>query len=333
MFGEMVWIWVAFNLFVLAMLALDLGVFHRHAHVVSVKEAAIWSVVWISMAMVFNVLLYYFWHRINPSSQYSNSEAGLAFLTGYLIEKSLSVDNIFVFVLIFTYFAVPAAYQHRVLFWGIIGALLMRGIMIALGAALIKEFHWIIYVFGAFLIFTGIRMAFHKNEEIHPEQNPVVRLFRRMMPVANEYHDDKFFIRKAGVLMATPLFLVLIMVETTDLIFAVDSIPAIFAVTQDPFLVYTSNVFAILGLRSLYFVLAGVIDKFHYLKLGLAVVLTFVGVKMVLIDVFKIPTFVSLLVVASIITLSVIASLIRDRRLHSSGEGGEGGNPATTQIG
>ncbi|HEU4324940.1 MAG TPA: TerC family protein [Roseiflexaceae bacterium] len=315
-----IWLWVGFNVFVLAMLALDLGVFHRHAHVVSIKEASIWSVVWISLALVFNGLIFLFWDQIRPGSGYTNSEAGLAFLTGYLIEKSLSVDNIFVFVLIFTTFAVPAAYQHRVLFWGIIGALVMRGIMIAVGATLIKEFHWVIYIFGAFLIFTGIRMAFHKNEEIHPENNPVIRLFRRFFPVTEGYEQDRFFVRRAGVLMATPLFLVLIMVETTDLIFAVDSIPAIFAVTQDPFLVYTSNVFAILGLRSLYFVLAGVVHKFHYLKLGLSVVLSFVGVKMLLTETaFKIPTGLSLGVVAAVLTVAVLASVVRSRRLERAG--------------
>ena len=320
---DMIWLWVGFNLFVLAMLALDLGVFHRHSHTVSIKEASIWSAVWIALALAFNGLIFLFWDRMAPSSTYTPSEAGLAFLTGYLIEKSLSVDNIFVFVLIFSYFAVPAKYQHRVLFWGIIGALLMRGAMIGVGAALIKEFHWIIWIFGAFLIFTGIRMAFHKNEELHPEDNPLIKLFRRLVPVTEQYEGDKFFVRRAGVLMATPLFLVLLMVETTDLIFAVDSIPAIFAVTQDPFIVYTSNVFAILGLRSLYFVLAGVVHKFHYLKLGLSVVLTFVGVKMLLPDMsnlltgvsYKIPTAVSLGVVASILAVAVAASLLRARRL------------------
>lgn len=309
---NMLWLWVGFNVFVLAMLALDLGVFHRDAHEVSVKEALGWSVVWIGLAAVFNVLLYFFWDKMSPASSYSNGEAALAFLTGYLIEKSLSVDNIFVFVLVFTYFSVPAKYQHRVLFWGVLGALIMRGVMIALGAALIKEFHWIIYIFGAFLVFTGMKMAFHRNEEIHPEKNPLIRLFRRLMPVTEQYEGDKFFVRKAGVLMATPLFLVLLMVETSDLIFAVDSIPAIFAVTQDPFLVYTANVFAILGLRSLYFVLSGMVHKFHYLKLGLSVVLTFVGVKMLLIDTaFKIPTAISLLVVAGVIAISIVASLLR----------------------
>ncbi len=311
-----IWMWIGFNAFVLAMLALDLGVFHRKAHDVSVREALTWSGVWIALALTFNVIIFFFWDKMVPGSGYSNSDAGLAFLTGYLIEKSLSVDNIFVIMLIFSYFAVPSAYQHRVLFWGILGALVMRGVMIGLGAALIHEFSWIIYIFGAFLIFTGIRMAFHKDEELHPENNPLIKLFRRFMPVSEKYEGDTFFIRRSGVLMATPLFLVLLMIESTDLIFAVDSIPAIFAVTQNPFLVYTSNVFAILGLRSLYFVLAGVVTMFHYLKLGLAVVLTFVGTKMLLIETpFKIPTLISLGVVALILGVSVGASLIRARNI------------------
>lgn len=319
----MIWMWVGFNLFVLAMLALDLGVFHRKAHTVSVKEATIWSAVWISLALVFNAGIYFFWQQLVPTSSYTNSDAALSFFTGYLIEKSLSVDNIFVFVLIFSYFSVPPQYQHRILFWGIIGALLMRAALILVGATLIKEFHWIIWIFGAFLIFTGIKMAFHKNEELHPEQNPLIKLFRRLMPVTNTYEGSSFFVRRASKLMATPLFLVLLMIESTDLIFAVDSIPAIFAVTQEPFIVYTSNVFAILGLRSLYFLLAGVMDKFYYLKLGLSVVLTFVGVKMLMPDLsalltgisYKIPTLVSLGVVASILLVAVIASLLRARRL------------------
>lgn len=315
MFEGTIWLWIGFNLFVLFMLALDLGVFHRKAHIISVREATIWSVVWIALAMVFNVGLYLFWDQFSPTSDYTNSEAALAFFTGYLIEKSLSVDNIFVFVLIFTFFAVPAAYQHRVLFWGIIGALLMRGALIAVGATLLKEFHWIIYVFGAFLIFTGIRMASHRNEEMHPERNPLIKFVRRIMPVTDNYKNDKFFIRQAGRLMATPLFLVLLFVESTDLVFAVDSIPAIFAVTNDPFIVYTSNVFAILGLRSLYFLLAGVVNKFYYLKLGLSVVLVFVGIKMVMVDLYKIPVALSLGVIASILTISVAASLWRAQRL------------------
>lgn len=318
MFEGTLWLWVGFNLFVLAMLAVDLGIFHRKAHAVSVREATIWSVVWISLAMLFNVGIYFFWHVLSPTSTYNNSEAALAFFTGYLIEKSLSVDNIFVFVLLFTYFAVPALYQHRVLFWGILGALLMRGILIAAGAALLKEFHWIIYLFGAFLIFTGIKMALHREEELHPEQNPLVKLLRRVMPITTSYEGDAFFVRRAGMLMATPLFLVLLIVESTDLIFAVDSIPAIFAVTQDPFIIYTSNVFAILGLRSLYFLLAGVMDKFYYLKLGLSAVLTFVGVKMVIVDFYKIPIGVSLGVIALILTAAVVASLVRSRRLEAT---------------
>ena len=320
MFEGTIWLWIGFNLFVLSLLALDLGVFHRHAHKVSIKEATIWSVVWITLAMVFNLGLYLFWDKVSPASTYSNSEAALAFFTGYLIEKSLSVDNIFVFVLIFTFFAVPAVYQHRVLFWGILGALIMRGALIVVGAVLLKEFHWVIYIFGAFLIFTGIRMAIHRNEEMHPEQNPVVKLLRRVMPVTDNYEGDRFFIRRAGRLMATPLFLVLLIVESTDLVFAVDSIPAIFAVTNDPFIVYTSNVFAILGLRSLYFLLAGVVDKFHYLKLGLSVVLTFVGTKMVIVDIYKIPVGLSLGVIASILAIAVVASLLRSRRLLNSEE-------------
>jgi tellurite resistance protein TerC len=318
-----IWMWVGFNLFVVALLALDLGVFHRKAHAVSVKEATIWSVVWISLAMIFNLGIYLFWGSMSPASPYSNGDAALAFFTGYLIEKSLSVDNIFVFVLIFSYFSVPAKYQHRVLFWGILGALVMRAILILVGAALIKEFHWIIWIFGAFLIFTGIKMALHKNEQIHPEDNPLVKLVRRFMPVTESYHGSRFLVRHAGKLLATPLFLVLLIVESTDLVFAVDSIPAIFAVTQDPFIVYTSNVFAILGLRSLYFLLAGVMHKFHYLKLGLSMVLTFVGVKMLTPDLsaliagvsFKIPTVVSLGVVAAILAVAVAASLARARRL------------------
>jgi tellurite resistance protein TerC len=272
-------------------------------------------VAWISLSLLFNLGLYFFWETISPASEYSNSEAALSFLAGYLIEKSLSVDNIFVFVLLFTFFAVPAAYQHRVLFWGIIGALIMRGTLIAIGAALLKEFHWIIYFFGAFLIFTGVRMALHRDEEMHPERNPLIKLIRRVIPVTENYEGDKFFIRRAGKLLATPLLLVLLIVESTDLVFAVDSIPAIFAVTEDPFIVYTSNVFAILGLRSLYFLLAGVIDKFHYLKLGLSVVLIFVGIKMVIVDFYKIPIGLSLGVIAMILVTSIIASLMRAKRM------------------
>lgn len=309
-----IWLWVGFNLFVLVMLALDLGVFHRKSHAVSGKEALTWSLVWISLSLVFNAIIYFFWDRMMPQSTYTNTEAALAFFTGYLIEKSLSVDNIFVFILIFSFFGVPAAYQHRVLFWGILGALLMRGALIAVGAALLEQFHWIIYLFGAFLIFTGIRMAIHQDGEIHPDQNPIVKFFRKLMPVTENFEKDKFFIRRAGKLMATPLFLVLLIVESTDLVFAVDSIPAIFAVTREPFIVYTSNVFAILGLRALYFLLANVMDKFQYLKLGLSAVLTFIGIKMVIVDLYHIPVGASLAIVASILTIAVLASLWKARK-------------------
>ena len=298
------WLWAGFNLFILAMLALDLGVFHRKSHEVSVREATIWSLVWVSLALLFNAGLWYF----------RGSGPALEFLTGYLIEKSLSVDNIFVIALIFSYFSVPAAYQHRVLFWGILGALAMRAAFIFAGAALITQFHWVIYVFGAFLIFTGIKMALVRDTEIHPEHNPLLKLIRRLMPVTANYEKDHFFVRQAGRWAATPLFLVLVLIETTDLVFAVDSIPAIFAVTLDPFIVYTSNVFAILGLRSLYFVLAGVMGKFRYLKLGLSAVLVFVGVKMVLVEIYKIPSSLSLGVIATILTAAVVASLLKSRR-------------------
>jgi tellurite resistance protein TerC len=298
------WLWAGFNLFILAMLALDLGVFHRKSHVVSIREATTWSLVWIALAMVFNAGLWYF----------RGSEPAIQFFTGYLIEKSLSVDNIFVIALLFSYFAVPPMYQHRVLFWGILGALVMRAAFIFAGAALLAKFHWIIYLFGAFLILTGLKMAIFRDAEIHPENNPLLKLVRRLIPVTNEYRKDHFFVREGGRLLATPLFLVLVLVESTDLVFAVDSIPAIFAVTNDPFLVYTSNVFAILGLRSLYFVLAGVMSKFVYLKLGLSGVLVFVGAKMTLIDLYKIPSPVSLGVIAAILAVSIIASLVRSRR-------------------
>ena len=299
------WLWAGFNVFVLAMLALDLGVFHRKAHVVTLKESLSWTVVWVGLALVFNFGV---WHYLGP-------QRGLEFFTGYVIEKSLSVDNVFVFALLFSYFAVPPIYQHKVLFWGILGALIMRAIMIFLGAALIAKFAWIIYVFGAFLILTGIKMIVKREEEIHPERNPLVRWFKKLMPVTNDYRGDKFFVRENGIRMATPLFVVLLLVEFSDLIFAVDSIPAIFAVTKDPFIVYTSNVFAILGLRSLYFALAGVMDKFHYLKIGLGVVLSFVGVKMLLgHTAWKIDTNVSLGVIVGILAISVIASLLRPKK-------------------
>ena len=283
------------------MLVLDLGVFQRRAHEIGIKEALGWSAFWIVLSLLFNLGLY-FWQ---------GKEAALQFLTGYLIEKSLSVDNLFVFVLLFMYFKVPAKYQHKVLFWGIIGALVMRGALIGMGVVLIAKFHWILYLFGAFLIFTGIKMAFQKETaEVHPENNIAVRLFRKIMPVTSGYHEAKFFLKINGRRHATLLVIVLIVVETTDLVFALDSIPAIFAITTDPFIVYTSNVFAILGLRSLYFALASLINLFHYLKIGLSVVLTFVGVKMILAEIFPIPISLALGVVGVVLLLSVLASMI-----------------------
>ncbi len=297
---DMIWFWVGFNLFIFAMLALDLGIFHRKAHEIRVREALIESGYWIGLALLFNVVVYFWQGR----------EVALQFLTGYVIEKSLSVDNIFVMILIFAYFRVPAKYQHKVLFWGIVGALVMRAIFITAGIVLIHKFHWIIYVFGAFLIFTGIKLALEKDKEIHPEKNFVLKFFKRFMPTTDSYEGDKFFIKKAGKLLATPLFLVLLVVEATDVVFAVDSIPAILAITHDPFIVYSSNAFAILGLRALFFALAGVMGMFHHLHYGLAAILGFVGVKMLLSDIYKIPIGISLGVIAGAIAFSVIASLV-----------------------
>jgi len=303
-----VWIWVVFNLFVLAMLALDLGVFHRKSHVVGTKEALGWSAVWISLAMIFNIVLY-FWRGPQPATE---------FLTGYLIEKALSVDNIFVFIMIFAYFKIPALHQHKVLFWGILGALLMRAIFIFGGVKMLEHFHWIIYVFGAFLIITGIKMAFAKDKEIDPDKNPLLKLFRRFVPITNTHEDGHFWVRRNGRLWATPLFVALLFVEMSDLIFAVDSIPAILSITRDPFLVYTSNVFAILGLRSLYFALAGIVDMFQYLHYGLAAILVFVGAKMALMDLYKIPIWVSLFVILGILIVSILVSLYHARKVETA---------------
>jgi tellurite resistance protein TerC len=324
--GRPLWVWVAFNLCVLTILAIDLGVFHRKAHEVTVREAAGWTATWITLSLLFNYAIY---HYLGPT-------AGLEFLTGYLIEQALSVDNIFVFVLIFTYFSVPKRFQHRILFWGILGALILRGTMIGMGTFLIHRFEWILYVFGAFLVYTGIRMAMVEEQGIDVEANPVIKYMRRLLPITTRYHGQRFFVREAAdgksgatKLVATPLFVVLVMVETTDVVFAVDSIPAIFAVTTDPFLVYTSNVCAILGLRSLYFLLAGIVDKFRFLQLGLSLVLVFVGGKMLIADFFKVPVGASLGVVAGILAISVVASLLfpkvsevhhADRHLHRDSE-------------
>ena len=296
-----IYFWIGFHIFIFLMLALDLGVFHKKTHKVPVKEAMIWSLVWISLALLFNLFVYF---------EFGKTKA-LEFLTGYVIEYSLSVDNIFVFILIFTYFSVDSRYQHKVLFWGILGALIMRAIFIFAGVALINRFHWIVIVFGAFLLFTGIKMLFQKEAEVDPEKNPIIRFFRKFLPVTNELHGDRLFVKEKHRLHATPLFLVLLIIESSDLIFAVDSIPAILAVSKDTFIVYTSNIFAILGLRSLYFAVAGIMALFRYLKIGLAFVLTFVGFKMVAAYFhFEIPIALSLITIVSILLLSVLASLV-----------------------
>jgi len=297
-------LWVGFIAFVLVMLAIDLGVFHKQAHEVSLKEAGIWSAVWVTFALLFNLGVYVWF----------GPQRALEFTTGYVIEKALSVDNIFVFVVVFGAFGVPAIYQHRVLFWGVLGALIMRAAFIVAGGAFLQRFHWAIYVFGGILAVTGVKLLFQRNEEIHPERNPVVRWFRKILPVTHEPSGEHFTVVRDGRRYATPLLLALVAVEVTDLIFAVDSIPAIFAVTTDPFIVFTSNIFAILGLRSMYFLLAGVVDKFVYLKPGLSLVLIFVGVKMLIVDVFKVPIFASLAVIASILSIAVLASWWKQRK-------------------
>ena len=293
--------WIIFGVVVLGLLALDLGVFHRKSHEVKIKEALVWSAVWISLALLFNLFVYLT----------RGSGPALEFTAGYLIEEALSVDNLFVFLLIFSYFRVPSIVQHKVLFWGILGALLMRALFIVAGISLIEKFHWIIYIFGAFLIYTGIRMVTEQGKEIHPERNPVLRVFRRLMPVTETYVGDRFFVMRGTRRYATPLFIVLLMVETTDLIFAVDSIPAILAITRDPFIVYTSNVFAILGLRSLFFALAGLMKLFRYLNYGLCFILVFVGLKMLTAEVYKIPIVVALGVIIAILAASILASVLR----------------------
>jgi tellurite resistance protein TerC len=297
--------WAAFLAFVFLMLALDLGVFHRHAHVVHHREALAWSAAWITLALVFNACVYYF----------QGTDKGIEWTTGYLIEKSLSVDNVFLFILIFSAFAVPPQFQHRVLFWGIVGALIMRGMLIAVGAAVFTYLHFAIYVFGAFLIVTGAKFLRDTGEHAPDlEKNVLVRLARRIRPVTPEYEGQKFFTRKNGVLMMTPLFLVLLLIESTDLVFAIDSIPAIFAITDDPFIVFTSNIFAILGLRALYFVLNGYLAGLAYLKPALAAILVFVGTKMLLADIYKIDALASLGIIASILGVAVVASLVKASR-------------------
>ena len=322
-FADYWWFYLGFTGFVLCLLALDLGVFHRQAHEVSFREAATWSAVWIALALLFNFLLYQYalWKfpqdaRLMALPNFDPSNAAwrvsLEFLTGYIVEKSLSVDNIFVFVLVFGYFAIPAKYQHRVLFYGIVGALIFRAIFIALGSALM-QYHWIVVVFGVFLIFTGIKMMFTPERGVEPERNLLIRLFWRFVPITKELHGQRFFLKLDGRLHATPLFVSLLFLEATDVIFAVDSVPAIFALTNEPLIVFTSNIFAILGLRALYFMLAGAIGKFHLLKYGLAVVLVFVGLKMVWLNNLyggKFPISLSLGIITSVIAVSVLASLL-----------------------
>jgi tellurite resistance protein TerC len=295
--------WIAFIAFVVAMLAIDLGIFHRKSHVVGMREALVWSSVWIALALLFNGIVWKLY----------GAERGLEFLTGYMIEKSLSVDNIFVFVVIFGALGIPALYQHRVLFWGILTALVLRAVMIFAGAALLTRFHWLIYVFGAFLVLTGIKLFVQRQQASNPADSAVIKLARRLIPATDRLDGEKFFTVENGKRVATPLFMALLLVEATDVVFAVDSIPAIFAVTSDPFIVFTSNIFAILGLRSLFFLLAGVVDKFRYLKTGLAAVLVFVGAKMSLVDLYKVPPLASLLVIAMLLSVAIVASLWASR--------------------
>jgi tellurite resistance protein TerC len=300
-----IYLWIGFGAIILVLLVLDLGVIHRKSHSVTIKEAAIWTGVWVSLALLFNLAIYL----------WKGPQTGLEYLTGYLIEYSLSIDNLFVFVVISGSFCVKPEQQHRVLFWGIIGALVMRGILIATGSVLMERFFWIAYIFGAFLIFTGIKLAVKKESIPHPEKNPLVRLAKRFLPMTTEAKDGSFIVRQSGKLLITQLFLVLITVETTDLVFALDSIPAIFAITTDPFVIYTSNIFAILGLRSLYFLLAGAVVKFYYLQASLAVILSFVGVKMLIGHWFKMPIVISLAVIVTVLVIGIITSLLRGKRL------------------
>lgn len=292
-------VWLGFIVFVICMLVLDLGLFQRKAHIIKIRESLLLTGFWISLAAFFCFGIYWF----------KGQKSALEFLAGYLLEESLSVDNIFVFLIIFSYFRVPLQYQHKILFWGILGAIIMRLVFIVLGIALIHQFEFIIYLFGALLIYTGVKMAFHRNEEVHPEKNPVLKLVRKFVPVTEDFEGDQFFVRRLGKLFATPLFIVLLMVETTDVIFAVDSIPAIFGVTLDPFIVYTSNIFAILGLRSLYFALSGIINRFHFLSYGLSVILVFVGIKMLISWFYHIPIGIALGFIAATLIASIVISL------------------------
>lgn len=316
----MIWLWLGFIFIIIALLALDLGVLHRKAHVIRPKEAFIWTTFWIILALLFNVLIFYIyehhWFGIGESigNELDGGQAALKFFTGYLLEKSLSLDNIFVIAMIFAYFKVPPVYQHRVLFWGILGAIVLRGIMIAIGVALIERFSWMTYIFGVFLILTAVKLLISRHDNFEPKKNPLVKLAKKLFPVTDLYEKNHFFTRINGRLAITPLFLVLIVVESSDVLFAIDSIPAIFAVTTDPFIVFTSNIFAILGLRSLYFALAAVIDKFRYLKMSLVYILAYVGVKMILSHLYPIPIVASLSVIIGILLVGILASIYATKR-------------------
>lgn len=302
-------LWLVFGAIVVIMLVLDLGTFHRKAHVITTREALIWSIVWIVLALLFNLGVY----------MLLGKDKALEFLTAYILEKSLSVDNLFVFLVIFNYFSVNGAYQHRVLYWGILGALIMRGIIIGAGTALLQHFHWLFYVFGAFLVYTAIKFALEKEGSVEPEQNPFVKIFRRFFKVSSEFEKDRFFVRQEGKLVATPMFVVLLVIESSDLIFAVDSIPAVLAVSSDPFIVYTSNIFAILGLRALFFLLASVLGMFRYLKPALSIILGYIGVKMLLSGLFKVPTIVSLAIICSVLGGAVLLSVWKEKRERQAG--------------
>lgn len=297
-------LWIGFNIFVLIMLAIDLGVFNREAHKITVRESLIWTGAWIGMALLFNAGIWYF----------EGADFALKFLSGYLIEKSLSMDNLFVFLVIFTYFQVEKKYQHKVLFWGIIGALVFRALFIFAGVALINKFHWLIYVLGVFLLYTGFKMAFQSGRDVDVEKNPVLTLMQKFFPVTNGYRKDHFFVREGGKLLATPLFVVLVVIETTDVMFAVDSIPAILAISRDPFIVYSSNVFAILGLRALFFALAGIMQLFEYLHYGLAAILIFVGIKMLISEWVHLPVWIALSVITLILTTTIVASVLHGNK-------------------
>ncbi|MGP0567061.1 MULTISPECIES: TerC/Alx family metal homeostasis membrane protein [unclassified Nitrospina] len=316
----MVWVYLLFLLFVFLMLALDLGVFHRDAHEINIQEALFWTGVWVACALVFNMLVYFLYEYqwlgvgVDPRYQKSGAQATLQFFVGYLLEKSLSLDNVFVIALVFTYFKVPLRYQHRVLYWGILGALVLRGLMIGLGTVLIQRFDWIVYVFGLLLLWTAVKMLIERHDNLDPEKNPLIRWVKKKLPLTDDFEGDRFLVKREGRWMATPLFLALVLVESSDLLFAVDSIPAIFAVTHDPFIVFTSNIFAILGLRSLYFALAELLEKFRYMKMSLTFLLAFIGVKMMLSHTHPIPNLVSLAVIIGILGVGVVASILGAHR-------------------